>query len=160
MKQEDIDRMNEFFETHSFDKEPASTPELEHDPDDDAAAGVVYFTEDGRLLLLCRSPDAGDYAEHWAFPAGHVEEGETAEDAACRELLEETGHHCDDLAPCTSFVDDDGLLFTAFTATGPRFDPRLNDEHTAFMWAAPDNLPRPLHPGVVRVLAALPSSAD
>lgn len=30
---------------------------------------------------------------HWAFPKGHSEEGETAQETAFRELLEETGLH-------------------------------------------------------------------
>lgn len=39
------------------------------------------------LVQRKNPPDAG----LWGFPGGHVESGETARDAAARELLEETG---------------------------------------------------------------------
>ena len=51
------------------------------------SAGFVLFrkTQDGpRFLLL-------DYGKHWDYPKGHLEAGETAWQAAVRELREETG---------------------------------------------------------------------
>lgn len=52
------------------------------------AALAVVLREDRALLVQRRNPpDAG----LWGFPGGHVELGETALDAATRELAEETG---------------------------------------------------------------------
>ena len=50
---------------------------------------LAVVLRDGHVLLAQRqkAPDAGK----WGFPGGHVELGETALDAAARELLEETG---------------------------------------------------------------------
>ena len=51
------------------------------------SAGFVIFrlTPKGpRFLLL-------DYGKHWDYPKGHLEDGETAWQAAVRELREETG---------------------------------------------------------------------
>ncbi len=50
---------------------------------------IAVVVEDNRVLLVKRTkdPDAG----LWGFPGGHVEWGETALDAAARELQEETG---------------------------------------------------------------------
>ncbi len=54
-----------------------------------SAGGVVYRIESGSpLFLLIR-----DSYANWGFPKGHVETGESAEDAALREVREETGLH-------------------------------------------------------------------
>lgn len=57
-----------------------------------SAGGVVYRrTEDGELeiLLAARRTLKGNIA--WGLAKGHIEEGESPEDAAVREVREETG---------------------------------------------------------------------
>ena len=51
------------------------------------AIAVVHH--EGRFLLVKRKKEPN--ANTWGFPGGHVELGETARDAAVRELAEETG---------------------------------------------------------------------
>lgn len=51
------------------------------------AIAVVYH--EGQFLLVKRKKEPN--ANTWGFPGGHVELGETALDAAVRELHEETG---------------------------------------------------------------------
>lgn len=46
------------------------------------------FGNEKRFLLIKNKRSA-----HWGFPKGHIEEGETDEDTARREVLEETGLH-------------------------------------------------------------------
>lgn len=48
---------------------------------------VARQTETGREILLIRHVNGG----HWAFPKGHVEQDETEEQTALREIMEETG---------------------------------------------------------------------
>ena len=50
------------------------------------AAGGVVCDEDGRVALVYR-PKYDD----WSFPKGKLEKGETEEEAAVREVHEETG---------------------------------------------------------------------
>lgn len=45
----------------------------------------------GRILMGLRSTERRTYANTWSFSGGHVETGETLEDALLRELQEEIG---------------------------------------------------------------------
>jgi len=64
------------------------------------AARVIVVDDEGCVLLLRggdpRRPDAGTW---WFTPGGGVEDGESAQAAACRELAEETGLDCADVGP-------------------------------------------------------------
>jgi len=52
------------------------------------SAGIItYIMEHGKILYLILQYGAG----HWDFPKGKIEEGETKQEAALRELMEETG---------------------------------------------------------------------
>ncbi|WHZ18254.1 MAG: hypothetical protein OJF55_000403 [Rhodanobacteraceae bacterium] len=94
---------------------------------------------DTRILLLRR---AGEYLHGaWSYVAGHIEAGETAWQAARRELLEETG-----LAPaalyatsfCEQFYDASHECIAVVPAFVARVAPdarvRLNGEHSAHRW--------------------------
>ncbi|MEE2830504.1 MAG: (deoxy)nucleoside triphosphate pyrophosphohydrolase [Myxococcota bacterium] len=53
---------------------------------------VAAVVRDGDRVLLTRRPeDAPDFPNHWEFPGGKVEEGESDEQALRRELREELG---------------------------------------------------------------------
>lgn len=56
-----------------------------------SAGGVLL--EDGRVLLILMRNLKGEKV--WTFPKGHLDPGETAEQAAVREVLEETGWACE-----------------------------------------------------------------
>ena len=55
------------------------------------AAGVLLINERGWILLQLRNAH-GAYPHHWGSVGGKVEGGETVEEAARRELAEETGY--------------------------------------------------------------------
>ncbi len=54
-----------------------------------ALGAIAVVHHEGRFLLVKRKKEPN--AETWGFPGGHVELGETALEAAVRELAEETG---------------------------------------------------------------------
>lgn len=61
------------------------------------AAGIVLFNKDGQAWLGKRAGSQTDYV--WQFPQGGLDEGETAEFGALRELREETGISIEHLTP-------------------------------------------------------------
>jgi 8-oxo-dGTP pyrophosphatase MutT (NUDIX family) len=75
------------------------------------AARLLMTDPAGRLLLFRFTPD--DRAPFWCTPGGAVDPGETFEQAARRELREETGLDCP-IGPCVavrhvSFVTLEGV---------------------------------------------------
>lgn len=54
-------------------------------------AGALLIDAEGRVLLQHRGLDAPTSPDTWGTPGGHIEEGESPEEALRRELLEETG---------------------------------------------------------------------
>jgi len=70
---------------------------------------VLATTVSGGLLLVRQYRPAveGFTVE---LPSGHVEPGESAEDAARRELLEETGHEAGELSLLANLIPDSGRL--------------------------------------------------
>lgn len=62
-----------------------------------AAGGIVFrVSPKGNLkVLLAHRPQYDD----WGFPKGKADEGETPEETAVREVLEETGYSCRIVAP-------------------------------------------------------------
>lgn len=111
------------------------------------AAGILYRAGDS-ILLLKRSESARDYPGHWCTPGGGIDAGENPEQAARRESSEEVGY-----APSGAIkkiAEFDG--FVTFEDSVEKFNAILNDEHTGYVWAKVDDLPSPMHPGVVKVL--------
>lgn len=102
-------------------------------------------TKERREYLVLRY-EAG----HWDFPKGHLEEGETEEVAARREIFEETGLRVDGFVPgykeqtsfwFWSYPEVPGgksrrtkKIVTFFLAKTDNRDVRLSHEHTGYAW--------------------------
>lgn len=129
-----------------------------HDADTPApirGAGIAFETPQGEFLFLKRSGD-GDHAGEWCLPGGAVEDGETAEDAAVRESMEEIGALPYGERRPMAQTACDGVEFTTFhQPILGAFKPRLNGEHSEHRWAKPGQAPEPLHPGVRKALGGM-----
>lgn len=97
-----------------------------------------------RFLLLQRSK--GRYlGEHWDIPGGTVEPGESLQNAAVRECVEEAGLSCSPGPQLSHFenLDTEGRDINFHTITfrlEPPKDPQvvISNEHQAFVWATAD----------------------
>lgn len=76
---------------------------------DGSAVVVVPITEAGETLLVVQPRVFTDDAIGVELPAGYIDPGETPEEAAIRELREETGYVCEELIPLASFYQDQGI---------------------------------------------------
>jgi 8-oxo-dGTP pyrophosphatase MutT (NUDIX family) len=113
------------------------------------AAGTLIVA-DGNVLFLRRGPD-GDHPGEWAFPGGGVEAGESAEDAARRETMEEAGYEPHKLIQIAK-ASDGAVEFTTFYHECRPFEVALSDESTEYLWSPIGSWPEPLHPGCRYVL--------
>lgn len=90
-------------------------------------AGVILLRSDDAALLQQRD-DRSDvrHPGRWVNPGGRCRSGETDEDCARRELLEETGYQCGPLLLVGNFVDDFGPRWprAAVTVYCARYDGR------------------------------------
>jgi 8-oxo-dGTP pyrophosphatase MutT (NUDIX family) len=85
-----------------------------------AASGTVVHDPDRGVLLLWRHRFITD-TWGWEIPAGRIETGETPEQAAVRETLEETGWRPGPLTRVGSYAPSNGTsdqIFHVFTAAG------------------------------------------
>jgi dihydroneopterin triphosphate diphosphatase len=86
-------------------------------------------------LVVHRVPEAGAY---WHGIAGGVEEGESPEEAAARELWEETGLEAVPTPLPTSFVYSEITVHTFLIDVPQGWEPELNEEHDEYVWLSQD----------------------
>jgi 8-oxo-dGTP diphosphatase len=101
-----------------------------------AAGGIVHrFVSGGRVEIACIYREArGD----WTFPKGKLDPGETFEQAALREVVEETGMHCQvvKFVGTTNYTHRKGkpkiVAYYLMTVHQGEFEP--NDEVDELVW--------------------------
>jgi 8-oxo-dGTP diphosphatase len=104
----------------------------------EAAGGVVLRPgEDGIELCVVHRPRYGD----WSLPKGKLDAGETFEEAALREVEEETGLRCElgRELQSSQYVDSKGrpkiVRYWLMEAVDGEFQP--NDEVDELRWMTP-----------------------
>jgi 8-oxo-dGTP pyrophosphatase MutT (NUDIX family) len=87
-------------------------------------------------LVVHRVPSGGAY---WHGIAGGVEEGESFDEAAARELREETGFEGDVVALGEPFTYLEVTVHTFLVEVPDGWEPTLNDEHDEYRWCTRDD---------------------
>ncbi len=124
-------------------------------------SSVVIRNAQGQLLLQQRVHPAGS----WCFPGGLMELGESTEDAARREVMEETalrlgaleliGVYSGPDSLCRAQNGDEWYVVNIAYACGDYSGtPRVNDaESAALRWFAPEEIPGALVASHRKILA-------
>ena len=102
------------------------------------------LARDGKILMLKRPDRCHSFPGMWSLVSGKVEEGESPEQAAVREIREETGIAVG--SPAASmppvYVREGATLWQVhpFMFDVPDADPVLNEENEAFKWVSSEEL--------------------
>jgi 8-oxo-dGTP diphosphatase len=121
--------------------------------------GIMIENKKGELLLGLRHGSHGE--GEWCFPGGHVEFGESLEEAIRREVREETDMEVGKIelisvADEMRYIATDGKHFVniGFKAEYIGGEPKLKEPHKykEWQWYKPNELPPNLLEGVVLML--------
>lgn len=115
------------------------------DNDTKYCAGILFRS--GKNFLLVKRADNG----MWESPGGHVQEGETREQAAVRECAEEIGVVPPGVRNATRHTGD----YLCFVQDVEPFEPTLNYEHTDWAWMSLNELPSDTIPECKETIALL-----
>lgn len=124
-------------------------------------ASVIIFNSEGKVLMLHRSDN-----DCWCFPGGGLELGENLEEAALREVFEETGLTLNDIELFGVFSgenlhymypngDEVYIVDIVFKSTNYSGEMQVNDESRKAEYFEIDKLPEEISPPVKPVVERL-----
>jgi 8-oxo-dGTP pyrophosphatase MutT (NUDIX family) len=116
-----------------------------------AAGCIIVAADTGRWCLQQRSDSVSDPGMWSTWGGGRVA-GETLEQTVRRELTEESGY----AGPLELELLHQNPSYVTFIARVPHeFEPTLNHESQDWRWTNSDQLPEPLHPGLMDAVSTL-----
>jgi 8-oxo-dGTP diphosphatase len=102
---------------------------------------IFVHNNNGDILLLRRSSEDDLEPLKWSLPGGKVDKGENIQEAAIRELFEETGIVVDRVMYVTSIKNEDETISSYFSVDlDKNSNVSISDEHEDYKWVNPENL--------------------
>ena len=104
---------------------------------------MVEDLENGKVVLQYRSPERYKKWSGYAFPGGHIEEGESLAESVIREVYEETGLTIADpkLVAVKDWEPDEGGRYIVFCYKATEFTGQLrSSEEGEVSWVEKDQL--------------------
>lgn len=104
---------------------------------------VVVFDEQNRRLILRRSASSKGNPGKWDFPGGKVNPGEALDEAAKREVLEETGLEVEIgrvLGAAESESPTNRVAYLILEGRTMSGEVQLSEEHEEYAWVEPGKL--------------------
>ena len=107
---------------------------------------IVFYKEDDKLEVLLIKRKNEPYKDCWAFPGGFVNMDESAEEAAIRELKEETGLEVSEVEQLKAYSNPDRdprerVITIAFIAESEIKAVKGSDDAKEARWFDISNLP-------------------
>lgn len=119
------------------------------------SAGCMVMSERTGRFLLCFRGINSPSPHTWAPWGGKCEYGEYPEDAARRELFEETGLRYHGMLEHLHHYELKGHEFDTYLAVvEDEFSPDLGDETETSLWVDIDHPPEPLHEGLKDLMSS------
>ena len=107
---------------------------------------IVYNKEDDKIYVLLIQRKNDPYKDSWAFPGGFINIDESAEEAAIRELKEETGLEISNIEQLKAYSNPDRdprerVITIAFIAESKIKDVKGGDDAKEARWFDISQLP-------------------
>lgn len=108
----------------------------------EVVVGPIIYNNKGEIFLI-KNPK---FNQQWTIPGGHIELGETMEEALVREIMEETSlkidqiefiHAKDGIYP-NNFLKKKHFVFLNFFARLAGGEPTLSREMSEYIWITPE----------------------
>ena len=104
---------------------------------------MVEDLENGKVVLQYRSPERYKKWSGYAFPGGHIEEGESLAESVIREVYEETGLTiaAPKLVAVKDWEPDEGIRYIVFCYKATEFTGKLrSSDEGEVSWVEKDQL--------------------
>jgi 8-oxo-dGTP diphosphatase len=130
--------------------------------------GGFITRDDGKFLILQRSPEEKFLPNYWEIPGGGAEYGETPQVALKREIQEECGLSVEVGAPVHVthyFIDEvQRVMITFLCRMAGKGTVKLSPEHSDFAWVESNELAdykmTPMMQGIIRKVIGIIKSDD